>query len=166
MISLCHLPRVASGVIGAVCWVSKNLPPVDRHPTPIILFGWFFAIVAAFMLVACGESDAVQTGKTAHYTIQLGLSGTGFGERTATIQIVDEAGQPASVTQIVVEPVMEQMGMAAPEVVAEPLSSGYYQAKGVVLSMIGEWSVRVRVTAGGNEEIATFKVQVTDPRTP
>ena len=146
--------RVAVGITSAVRRVSKDLVPVT-------LLRWFSAVLLAFTLAACSDSGAVQTGKTEHYTIQLGLDGTGFGERVATVQILDAAGQPASVEQIVIAPVMEQMGMAAPEVAAQPLSSGYYQAKGEFFSMIGEWTVKVRVSASGNEEVATFKIQVT-----
>lgn len=148
------MPPVTARVTSTVWRVSKDLSPVT-------LLGWLSAILVAFTLAACGDSGAVQTAKTDHYTIQLGLNGTGFGERVATIQILDEAGQPASVEQIVIVPVMEQMGMASPEVAAQPLSSGYYQAKGEFFPMIGEWTVRVRVSAGGNEEVATFKFQVT-----
>jgi hypothetical protein len=62
--------------------------------------------------------------------------------------------------QVVVAPLMEAMGMASPEQPAQALGSGRYQAKAVFFSMIGEWEFDVRITAGGAEETARFKVQV------
>jgi hypothetical protein len=55
---------------------------------------------------------------------------------------------------------MEAMGMAAEEQAAQPLGSGRYQAKGAFFSMIGEWEFDVRISAGGGEEVARFKVPV------
>jgi hypothetical protein len=61
---------------------------------------------------------------------------------------------------VVVAPIMEAMGMVAPEQTAQPLGAGRYQVKGEFFSMIGEWEFDVRVASGGNEEVARFKVPV------
>jgi YtkA-like len=120
------------------------------------------AIVVAMLLAfltACAGSGITQTSKTTHYTVQLALDGTGFGQRSATIMVTDTSGQPVVANEVVLAPVMESMGMAAPEVIAQPAAPGYYQAKGEFFSMSGEWQLDVRLNVGGNEEVARFTVQ-------
>ena len=125
---------------------------------------WLIAVVALFVLLsACGGSGITQTSKTAHYTVQLSLDGTGFGQRTATIRVTDTSGQPVVANEVVLAPVMESMGMAAPETIAQPTDPGDYEAKGEFFSMIGEWQIDVRVNVAGNEEVARFIVQATQP---
>jgi hypothetical protein len=120
------------------------------------------AVVACVaLLAACSETGFTQTSKTAHYTVQLSLDGTGFGQRTATIAVSDTAGQPVVANEVVLAPVMESMGMAAPETIAQPTDPGDYQAKGEFFSMVGEWRINVRVNVGGNEEVARFTIQTT-----
>jgi YtkA-like protein len=113
------------------------------------------------LLVACGGSGFTQTARTEHYMVQLNLDGTGFGQREATIDLHDASGSPVVADQVVVTSVMHQMGMVAPETAAQPIAPGRYQATGEFFSMIGEWELDVRVSAGGAEEVATFKIPVT-----
>ena len=121
---------------------------------------WVIILVALLVcLVACGGSGIRQTAQTQHYTVQLNLDSTGFGERTATIEVHNTDGQPVVADQVVLSPVMEQMGMAAPEATADMIAPGRYQAKGEFFSMIGEWQVDVRVTVRAMEEVARFNVQ-------
>jgi hypothetical protein len=116
--------------------------------------------VLALVLMGCGASSSTQTVQTEHYQVQLTLDGTGFGERTATIEVRDRAGEPVVADQVVIAPVMRQMGMASPEVTAQPVAPGRYQAKGEFFSMTGEWQIDVRIQVNGNEELATFELQV------
>jgi hypothetical protein len=53
--------------------------------------------------------------------------------------------------------------MASPEIVAQPVAPGRYQAQGEFFSMLGQWEVDVRVSAGGAEDVARFVVQVEQP---
>jgi hypothetical protein len=121
---------------------------------------WALIVAALLTLAACGSSGYSQTAQTASYSVQLGIDGDGFDERTATIDVRDSANQPVDGAQVVVAPLMESMGMASPEQTAQPLGSGRYQVKGAFFSMIGEWEFDVRISAGGKEEIARFKVPV------
>jgi YtkA-like len=119
-------------------------------------------LVVLLILAACAGGGAVtQNAQTEHYSVQLSLDGVGFGAREATIDVRDAAGKPVAADEIVLAPVMRQMGMAAPEATAQPLAPGRYRATGDFFSMIGEWEINVRVRAGGGEEVATFKVQST-----
>ena len=119
-------------------------------------------VVLLVVLAACGSSGSItQTAQTEHYTVQLSIEGMGLGERTATIEIHDASGQPVAADRVVLAPVMQQMGMASPETTAQPLAPGRYQATGDFFSMLGEWDVDVQVQRSGAEEIASFKVQVT-----
>ena len=125
------------------------------HSSLVILL----LVLLVFMLAACG-SGITQTAQTERYNIALTLDSASFGERTATIAVDDRSGQPAKVDQIVLAPVMESMGMAAPELTAQPTAPGRYQVKGDFFSMIGEWQVNVRVSAAGKDDMARFLFQV------
>src|SRR5213594_2482649 len=108
------------------------------------------ALLLVFTLAACG-SGITQTAQTERYNIAITLDSASFGERTATIAVSDRSGQPAAVDQVVLAPVMPSMGMAAPEMTAQPTAPGRYQIKGEFFSMIGEWQVNVRVSAAGKD---------------
>jgi hypothetical protein len=116
--------------------------------------------VLALVLIGCGASRSTQTVQTAHYQVQLTLDGTGFGERTATIEVHDRAGEPVVADEVVLAPVMRQMGMASPEVTAQPVAPGRYQATGAFFSMAGAWQIDVRIQANSTQEVATFELQV------
>ena len=128
------------------------------------LAGWLPVMaMLATILAACGGAGFTQSSQTQRYTVQLTLDSLRFGQRTATIEVRDSGGQPVAADQVVLSPVMQQMGMAAPEVVAQPLAPGRYQAQGEFFSMLGQWEVDVRVSAGGAEDVARFIVQVEQP---
>jgi nitrogen fixation protein FixH len=121
------------------------------------------SVMLAAILNACGGSGTTQTSETQRYRLQLTLDSLGFGQRTATIEVRDGGGQPVAADQVVLAPVMEQMGMASPEVMAQPIAPGRYQAQGEFFSMLGQWEVDVRVSAGGTQDVARFVVQVKQP---
>src|ERR671932_621817 len=99
-----------------------------------------FLILLLITLAACGGPGGItQTSRTEHYAVQLHLDGVGFGERTATIEVRDTSGNPVTADQVMLAPVMRQMGMASPEAIAQPVAPGRYEAKGEFFSMIGEW---------------------------
>lgn len=125
-----------------------------------LMFLMVSALLIGALLAACGGSGITQTAETESYNVQLALDDARFGPLTATIQVRDKAGQPAQADQVVLAPLMESMGMASPEQVAQPLGDGRYQAKGEFFNMIGEWEVDVRISRGGADEIARFKVPV------
>ena len=114
------------------------------------------------LLAGCGGSSITQTAETASYRVQLSLDGASFAEHTATIEVRDKSGQPAQVDQVVSAPLMETMGMVSPEQIAQPLGDGRYQVKGAFFSMLGEWEFDVKITRGGQEEVARFKVPVNE----
>lgn len=118
------------------------------------------ALLVAALLAGCGGSGVTQTTETDSYTVQLALDDARFGPLTATIDLRDKSGQPAQADQVVLAPLMESMGMASPEQVAQPLGDGRYQAKGEFFNMLGEWEVDVRISRGGKDEVARFKVPV------
>ena len=116
-------------------------------------------VLLVFTLAACG-SGITQTAETERYTIAITLDSASFGERTATIAVDARSGQPAAVDQVVLAPVMESMGMASPELTAQPIAPGRYQVKGEFFSMVGEWQVNVRVSAAGKDDMSRFLFQV------
>jgi hypothetical protein len=119
--------------------------------------------ILATIVAACGGAGVTQTSQTQRYIVKLTLDSLSFGQRTATIEVQDSGGQPASADEVVLSPVMQAMGMASPEVVAQQVAPGRYQAQGEFFSMLGQWEVDVRVSAGGAEDVARFVVQVDQP---
>lgn len=111
-------------------------------------------------LAACGSGAVVQTAQTARYTVQLSVEGAQVGKGTATVELRDTSGQPATVDSVVLAPTMKSMGMASPEVAAQPVAPGRYRAEEITFSMLGDWELDVRVTAGGSEETAAFNLVI------
>lgn len=116
-------------------------------------------VLVVALLAACG-SNAEQTAQTARYTVALRLDGSGTNEQVAVITVTDGNGQPAAVDEVVLAPVMRDMGMASPEVVATPDGAGRYLARGTFFSMTGAWELDVRLVAAGVEERVSFAVPV------
>lgn len=124
-----------------------------------LISAFLLALAFAYLLAACGGPQP-QTTQTASYQVQLQLANTTLGNQQATIQISTRAGQPATVDNVVVSPLMETMGMASPETEAISLGGGRYQTDQVYFSMLGDWEVDVQITAGGTTETARFLVPV------
>ena len=124
---------------------------------PVLLF--ICVLLAGVLLGACGSGFA-QTVDTDSYRVQLSLDGVDFDQHTATITVQDKSGQAAAVDQVVVAPIMEAMGMVSPEQTAQPVGDGRYQVHGQFFSMLGNWEFDVRVSTGGKQEVARFKVPV------
>ncbi len=135
--------------------VAHRLLPVTLSSCHLVIL----SLALMLTLAACG-SGITQTAQTDRYTIAITLDSASFGERTATIAVNDHSGQPAAVDQVVVAPVMAAMGMAEPEMTAQPTAPGRYQIKGDFFSMIGEWQMNVRVSAAGKDDMARFLFQV------
>jgi hypothetical protein len=127
--------------------------------SPSTLIYTSLLVLLLLTLAACG-SGITQTAQTERYKIELTLDQASFGERTATIAVNDLSGQPAAVDKLVLAPVMESMGMASPELTAQPTGPGRYQINAEFFSMIGEWHVDVRVSATGKDDTARFVFQV------
>jgi hypothetical protein len=117
------------------------------------------------LLAGCGGPTGItQESQTEHYNVRLTLDGAGFGERTMTIEVSDKAGGArVSADLVVLAPVMRDMGMASPEITAQMQAPGRYEAKGELFNMLGTWELDVRISAGGADETAIFKIDVTEP---
>lgn len=124
----------------------------------LLIFG-IGIITMVILLAACGGGFS-QTADTDSYRVQLSLDGVDFDQHTATIAVQDKSGQAAAVDQVVVAPIMEAMGMVSPEQTAQPLGQGRYQVRGQFFSMLGDWEFDVRISSGGKQEVARFKVPV------
>lgn len=135
--------------------------PARRSGALRLLLGLAAAALLA-ALAACGGSASTQTVQTERYKVQLTLDDLRVGARTATIEISDVAGNPVAAEAVVVAPTMIAMGMASPEMAAQMIAPGRYEARGAFFSMLGEWEFDVRVSAGGSEDVARFKLQVVE----
>jgi len=122
------------------------------------------AVIAAVAFAgACSQTQPQSLqADTASYHVQLDLDAASLGRRTATIEITDARGDPVDADQVVVTPVMPEMAMTRPELVADEIEPGRYRATGELFSMLGEWTLTVRVERAGADDKATFTVEA-DP---
>jgi YtkA-like len=116
--------------------------------------------VMLLALAACGPGSITQTNRTERYSVQMTLDRAQVGPRIITIAVNDSSGAPATVDQVVVAPVMSDMGMAEPEMVAAQVGPGRYEIRDEPFSMLGIWELTVRITAGGQEDTTMFSVEV------
>ena len=72
------------------------------------------------------------------------------------IEIDDRAGAPAAVEEVVVEPVMVDMGHATEPVTARAGSPGRFDLPAPPLPMGGQWQVTVRFRAAGDADRAVL----------
>jgi hypothetical protein len=117
-------------------------------------------IVAVVFAGACSQPQPQSLqADTASYHVQLDLDAASLGRRTATIEITDARGDPVDADQVVVTPIMAEMGMTRPDLVADEIEPGRYRATGELFSMLGEWTLTVRVEKAGADDEATFTVK-------
>jgi len=115
------------------------------------------------LLTACGSAQGYrQAVEGDRYHVELSLDGVGSGERTASLELRDKAGQPVDADPVVLLPVMRSMGMASPEISAVRVAPGRYEARGEIFTMAGDWEIDVRLGSGGDEETVSFKVATTE----
>ncbi len=120
-------------------------------------------VVATALAAACSQPEPQSLqADTASYHVRLDLDAASLGRRTATIEITDAGGDPVDADQVVVTPVMAEMGMTRPALVADEIEPGRYRATGELFSMLGEWTLTVRVERAGADDEATFTVEA-DP---
>ena len=118
------------------------------------------ALVA--ITAACQEPEPLSLeSETQSYRVQLDLDGSSLGNRSATIEITDSSRNPVDVEQVVLSEVMDEMDMSGPSVIARRVGDGRYEAEGEVFTMLGDWTVTVRVEGPGSQpaEQAQFTVE-------
>jgi hypothetical protein len=118
-------------------------------------------VAGVAILGACQAPAAVSLKTdTPSYHVRLDLDAASLGQRTATIAISSADGHPVAVEYVVLSPTMTGMNMTGPVVQARQLDTGQYEAKGQFFTMLGDWTVRVRIVGPGSphEEEASFAV--------
>jgi hypothetical protein len=65
------------------------------------------------------------------------------GPNSLGIEVTDRAGTPVAPDEVVVEPVMPQMGHAFAPVTAQPEGQGRFRAPTADLPMAGPWQITV-----------------------
>lgn len=112
------------------------------------------------LLTGCGSKTITQTSETAHFSITMSLDAAALGQRSIDLRIKDKAGVDTDVEQLIVAPVMREMGMASPEMTAQRIAAGQYRVTGEPFSMTGIWELDVRIVSQSREELSIFKVEV------
>ncbi len=117
-------------------------------------------LIAVLILATCASNGPL-TVQTLSYNVTLTLDERRVGEYPAIITIERREGtQSSPIESVSVVPMMRQHGMASPEVVAQPLPDGRYQADGLLFSMDGDWQIEVYIDRRDAREIAVFQVRI------
>ncbi|MFQ3633147.1 FixH family protein [Roseiflexus sp.] len=117
-------------------------------------------IVALLLLAGCAAGGPLTT-QTLSYQVTLTLDERRVGEHPAMITIERREGkQPGPIESVSIVPMMRQHGMVSPEVIAQPLPDGRYQADGLLFSMDGDWQIEVYIDRSDAREIAVFEIRV------
>jgi len=112
----------AAAVVSAVI-----LTGVDRAPTPVSLHA-----------------------NTADYHVRLDLDSASLGRRTATVQLAGADGRPVTAADVDVRVAMSAMRMTREPLRARPTAPGRYEVDDDLFTMLGDWTVTVRVSVAGS----------------
>jgi hypothetical protein len=125
----------------------------------LLLFGAQLApkpiTLRAETMALAGRAD------TAAYHVRLDLDGATLGRRAVTVEVADAADRPVA-AQVELRTSMPGMGMVGPSVLVERTGPGRYEASGDLFTMLGDWTITVRVSEPGSAspQEAVFTVTV------
>jgi hypothetical protein len=98
----------------------------------------------ALVFRATADSGATTTSASgSRYTVRLSVDDPRAGPNSLGIEVTDRAGTPVAPDEVVVEPVMPQMGHAFAPVTAQPEGQGRFRAPTADLPMAGPWQITV-----------------------
>jgi hypothetical protein len=121
------------------------------------------AAVIAGILVSPGRDPvpASLRAETADYHVRLDLDGTSLGRRTATIEVLTKGGRPVDNATIDLRTAMPTMRMTGAQLRAPQTAPGRYEAAGDLFTMLGDWTVIVRISEPGvgSAQEAAFPVR-------
>src|SRR5262245_48779153 len=116
-------------------------------------------IMAVAFAGACSQPPPQSLqADTPSYHVELDLDAASLGRRTATIEVTDARGDPVDADEIVLTPVMAEMGMTRPALVADEIEPGRYRATGELFSMLGEWILNVRIDHDAADDASSFTI--------
>ena len=125
----------------------------------LVLFG---AQLAPKPITLRAETMALAgRAETAAYHVRLDLDGATLGRRVVSVEVADAADQ-AVAAQVDLHTSMPEMRMVGPAVRMEQTGPGRYEASGDLFTMLGDWTVTVRVSEPGSAspQEAVFTVTV------
>jgi hypothetical protein len=110
---------------------------------------------------ACSQPSPVSLqAKTASYDVELDLDGASLGRRSASIEVTASGSrEPDEIEQVTVSTVMADMNMPAASLVADEIEPGRYEARDELFTMLGDWTLTVRIEGTGFDEEAQFTVE-------
>ncbi|WNV83996.1 FixH family protein [Umezawaea sp. Da 62-37] len=114
------------------------------------------ALAAVLAVAFWPAADVPTTAKasTARYTVRLSVDDPRAGPNSIGLEVTDPQGAPAAPDEVVVEPVMPQMGHAYPPVTATAEGPGRFRAAATDLPMAGPWQITVSLRdASGVDQV-------------
>jgi YtkA-like protein len=120
------------------------------------------AVVATLVTVLWPSppGPAVLHAASAHYAVTATVQNPRPGSTSVSVDLTDPGGRPVGGATIRIEPVMPQMGHAAPPITAVPTGGGGYRADGVPLLMAGSWQLLLSVGSPRGADHLTLSLPV------
>lgn len=110
------------------------------------------------------EAGVVQTAQAGDLKVTLRLDEQAIGTRTIDVVVNDAAGRAVQVEELRLRFSMTEMDMGLSEILAEPLGSGRFRARGQFFSMAGNWLVNAVIARGGQAPLEVpFTLAVAAP---
>jgi YtkA-like len=119
-------------------------------------------LIAIVICAAAGVAAVVLTGvgrgptpvslraDTADYHVRLDLDSASLGRRTATVQVAGADGRPVTAAEVDVRMAMTAMRMTGEPLRAGPTAPGRYEVNDDLFTMLGDWTVTVRISMPGS----------------
>lgn len=138
---------------------------------------WHFFAAAALLIagVAFGgwllsrnrstiAADVVHTAQAGDLSVTMRLDQAAIGTRTIEVQVSGADGRPARVQELRLRFTMVDMDMGLSEVLAEPVGTGRFQARGQFFAMAGSWKVDTVIARSDAAEVeAPFTLAIAAP---
>jgi nitrogen fixation protein FixH len=116
-------------------------------------------LLALCALAGCGSAPAATTQRQTVDGLTVALEqpreAVLLKNYDLTITLTDSAGAPVEGAKVSLDMAMPSMPMGQNQPIADPLGGGRYRAQ-ALFNMIGDWTVRVHVSAGGRSYVAIF----------
>lgn len=130
----------------------------------IIIVACAVAVLVAVVLVGTGRAPTAISlrAATADYQVRLDLDSASRGRRTATVEVLTDGGQPVVNAQVSIHTAMPAMTrMPGVRLPARQVAPGRYEANGELFTMLGDWTVTVRISEPGSRSAqdAAFPVR-------
>ncbi|GAA3014222.1 FixH family protein [Actinokineospora diospyrosa] len=115
--------------------------------------------------VAPGDDTVDLHAGTTSYSVRLSVTDPAVGTNTVDVEVADLSGTLIAADEVILEPVMVDMGHALTPTALTPTAAkagqpGHYRAERIDLPMTGPWELTVTIRHRNTTERAVFSLVV------